>query len=94
MPPKSTEVISSHRIATSVRPVNPVLQPMLRSRHGRNGVNHGRSGTQRQQPRGVLAAGCGPMEAKRSVRRVVLPGGGPESDRPTQMGGIANVDNC
>jgi hypothetical protein len=63
-----------------VRPVNPFLRPMLRSRHGRKGVYHGQIRIRATQPRAVLAASHRPLEAKWSVRPGVLRGRGPQPD--------------
>jgi len=48
-----------------VRPLNPILQAMLRSQHGQRGVNHGASGTRGQQG-AVLAAGPGTLADQRA----------------------------
>src|SRR5260370_4985262 len=47
-----------------VRPVNPFLRPMLRSGHGRKGVNHG-TGDTGPGARAVLATGPGAVAAAR-----------------------------
>jgi transposase len=39
-----TEYVGGGELAGRVRPVNPFLRPMLRSGHGRKGVNHVTSG--------------------------------------------------
>jgi len=58
--------------------VNPFLQPMLRSGHGRKGVDHGPRGAVWWQPRAETANGSGSLEAERSVRPDLLPGRGSE----------------
>ena len=45
-----------------VRPVNPFLRPMLRSGHGRKGVNHG-TGDTGSGSRATLATGPGAVAA-------------------------------
>jgi autotransporter-associated beta strand protein len=59
-----------------VRPVNSFLRPMLASRHGRKGENHGPQRGTLSQPRAVPADEGGRLEARWSVLRRVLPGGG------------------
>ncbi len=58
-----------------VRPVNPFLWPMLRSRHGgiiERGVFHGQIRIWATRPRAILAACPRPVEAKRSIRPGLL----------------------
>jgi len=52
-----------------VRPLNPVLQVMVRSRHGRKGVKHGETGARRRQGT-ILAASPGTLVFKRTFGAV------------------------
>ena len=54
-----------------VRPLNPILQAMLRSWHGRRGGKHGETGARRRQG-AVLAAGPGTLAIKRAFRASLL----------------------
>jgi hypothetical protein len=81
---KQTEVFAFNHNCLGVRPVIPFLQPMLRSGHGRKGVNHGPSRAPAWQPRAVLADDVGSLEAQWFVLdswQLMLDAGGMEAPR-------------